>query len=140
MEKWLDKRVPVIRGFVKTHSEWANIRQRFELWTSGKLSDDAIAMVKAAQAKNPKLDIQLRDADYVLGQAMSGNDQGLLKTYRQHFVTHPMQEFEAARKREQRKAEKAKARLKAPSIEPAAPPPTSPPAPSAGLSLPSSNL
>jgi hypothetical protein len=125
--KWLDKRIPVIRGFVKTHSEWASIRHRFELWTSGKLSENAIAMVKAAQAKSPKLDIQIREAEYVLAQASASNDAGLLKTYRQHFVTHPMQEFEEAQKREQRKADKAKARLKAPSIK-APPPSATPPA------------
>ncbi|WP_207807617.1 MULTISPECIES: hypothetical protein [unclassified Pseudomonas] len=140
VEKWLDKRIPVIRGFVKTHSEWATIRHKFELWTSGKLSDDAIAMVKAAQAKHPKLDIQARDADYVLGQAASSNDKGLLKTYRQHFVTHPMQEFEEARKREQRKADKAKIKLKEPSIGAPVAPPASPPAHCAVVLNPLSNV
>lgn len=130
VEKWLDKRIPVIRGFAKTHSEWANIPLRFELWTSGKLSENALAMVKARQAKSPKFDIQIRDADYVLGQAAASKDAALLKTYRQHFVTHPMQEFEEAQKREQRKADKVKARLKAASVE-ALLPPASAPAPDA---------
>lgn len=111
VEKWLDKRIPVIRGFVKTHSEWSSIHKRFELWTSGKFSENAIAMVEAAQAKSPKLDIQLRDANYVLAQAMASKEAGLLKTYRQHFVTHPIQELEKAQKRDQSKADKAKARL-----------------------------
>ena len=131
VEKWLLKRSPVIRGFVKTHSEWSGICQRFELWTSGKLSENATAMVNAARAKNPKLDIQLRDSEYVLAQAMSSNDQGLIKAYRQHFVTHPMQEFEEARQREQRKAEKAKARLNAPTSQPSTALPVSPPSASA---------
>lgn len=113
VEKWLDKRIPVIRGFVKAHSEWSSLAHRFELWTSGKLSDAAMALVNAAQAKSPKLDIQLRDANYVLAQALASKDTGLLKAYKQHFVTHPMREFEEAQKREQRKAEKAEARLKA---------------------------
>ncbi|WP_052143500.1 hypothetical protein [Aeromonas hydrophila] len=112
VEKWLTKRIPVIRGFVKTHSEWTHLTQRFELWSSGKFSGNAIAMVTAAQANNPKFKIHLRDADYVLAQAMASKEAGLLKTYQQHFVTHPMQEFERAQKREQRKTNKAKARLK----------------------------
>lgn len=41
-------------------------------------------------------------------QALASNDPGLLKIYRQHFVTHPMQEFAEPHKREQRKADKAK--------------------------------
>lgn len=127
--KWLDKRIPVIRGFVKAHSEWANIHHRFEMWTSGKLSENAIAMVQAAQAKSPKLEIQIRDAEYVLAQASASNDAGLLKTYRQHFVTHPMQEFEEAQKRAQRKADKAMARLKTRSVE-------EPPSPAATLPAP----
>ena len=116
VEKWLDKRIPVIRGFVKAHSEWASIAQRFELWTSGKFSETAIEMVNAAQAKSPNLSIQLRDADYVLAQALASKEAGLLKTYRQHFVTHPMQEIEESQKREKRKADKALARLKVPSV------------------------
>ncbi|WP_271410365.1 hypothetical protein [Pseudomonas sp. Q1-7] len=134
VEKWLNKRIPVIRGFVKTHPEWAGIPQKYELWTSGKFSENAIAMVRAAQAKSPKLNIHLRDADYVLAQAVASNDVGLLKAYRQHFVTHPMQEFEEALKRDQRKADKAKARLKEVSVE--APPPASPRAPNSYAALP----
>ena len=126
VEKWLSKRIPVIRGFVKPHSDWASTGNRFELWTSGKLSEAAIALVNAAQAKNPKLDIQIRDADYVLAQAAASKDVGLLKTYKQHFVTHPMREFEEAQKREQRKTEKATARLIRPSVK-APPPPSHPP-------------
>lgn len=110
VEKWLNKRIPVIRGFVKTHSEWAGLSQRFELWTSGKLSENAVAMVKEVLARSPKLNIQLRDAEYVHSQAVASKDAGLQKSYRQHFVTHPIQEHEAAMKREQRKAEKAAAR------------------------------
>lgn len=117
VEKWLTKRIPVIRGFVKTHSEWANITQRFELWSSGKFSENAIAMVTAAQANNPKFQIHLRDADYVLAQAMASNEAGLLKTYQQHFVTHPMQEFERAKTRAKRKADRAAARLNKSPIE-----------------------
>lgn len=123
VEKWLNKRIPVIKGFVKTHTEWAHITQIFELWTSGKFSENALAMIKAAQRKSPKLNVHLRDADYVLAQAVASNDVGLLRTYKQHFVTHPMQEFEEAQKREQRKAEKAKARLKAVAVEAPPPPP-----------------
>lgn len=118
--------LPRDQGVCKNALRMGHIRQRFELWTSGKLSDNSIALVNAAQAKHPKLDIQLQDADYVLGQAISSNDQALPKTYRQRFVTHPMQEFEEARKREQRKAYKPKARLKAPSLEAPAPPAVSP--------------
>ncbi|AZE39148.1 hypothetical protein C4K06_6160 [Pseudomonas chlororaphis subsp. aureofaciens] len=128
VEKWLDKRIPVIRGFAKSHSDWASITQRFELWTSGKFSEEAIAMVKARQAVTAKFDIQLRDADYVLAQAVASKDTGLLKTYQQHFVTHPMQEIEEAKKREQRKAEKAADKLKKPIVVAPQPPPVSPPA------------
>lgn len=124
--KWLNKRIPVIKGFVKTQPDWAHITQKFELWTSGKFSENALSMIKAAQQKSPKLDVHLRDADYVLAQAVASEDAGLSRTYRQHFVTHPMQEFEEAQKREQRKAEKAKARLKALTVKAPPPPPATP--------------
>ena len=121
VERWITKRIPVIRGFLKTHSEWTHLTQRFELWSSGKFSENAIAMVTAAQAKNPKFKIHLRDADYVLAQAMASKEAGLLKTYQQHFVTHPMQEFERAKTREKRKADRT-ARLNQSPIEALSPP------------------
>lgn len=128
VEKWLSKRIPVIKGFVKMHSEWASTAHRFELWTSGKLSEATIALVNASQAKNPKLDIQIRDANYVLAQAVASKDAGLLRAYKQHFVTHPMREFEEAQKREQRKAERATGRLNRPSVKAPPSPHSTPPA------------
>lgn len=131
--KWLDKRIPVIRGFVKQNSDWHKLKQAYELWTNGKISDSGKLLVEAARAKHPKLKIVVRDGDGVLSQARESNKAGLLKAYRQHFVTHPLQEIEAAQKKEEQKAKLVKARVKAavlgvPSVTDGVPPvPTSAP-------------
>lgn len=111
--KWLDKRIPVLRGAAKIHSDWATLPQRYELWTSGKFSEEALALVSARQAESSKLVIQLRDAEYVLAEAKASKEAGLLKTYEQHFVKHPMQEFEAEKRRQQRREDRAAKRRSA---------------------------
>ncbi|WP_339547221.1 hypothetical protein [Pseudomonas sp. RA_35y_Pfl2_P32] len=113
--KWLDKRIPVLRGAAKIHSDWATLTQRYELWTSGRFSEEAIALVSARQEESSKLVIQIRDAEYVLAEAKASKEAGLLKTYEQHFVRHPMQEFEAEKRRQQRREDRAaKRRLATP--------------------------
>jgi hypothetical protein len=122
VKKWLDVRISVIRAFVKSHSEWSKLTQRYEMWTSGRFSELAIAMVCEKQAQSPKLTIEIRDADYVLSQAKASNDQGLIRTYTQHFVNHPMQEFTQKKEREERRARKTAAR----EPKPPTPPPFEP--------------
>ncbi|UZE17894.1 hypothetical protein LOY70_29290 [Pseudomonas sp. B21-054] len=120
--KWLDKRIPVLRGAAKIHSDWATLSQRYELWTSGGFSEEAIALVSARQEESSKLVIQLRDAEYVLAEAKASKEVGLLKTYEQHFVKHPMQEFEAEKRRKQRRKDRdAKRRLAIPATPPPLP-------------------
>lgn len=118
--KWLDKRIPVLRGAAKIHSDWATLTQRYELWTSGRFSEEAVALVSARQEESSKLVIQIRDAEYVLAEAKASKEAGLLKTYEQHFVRHPMQEFEAEKRRQQRREDRAAKHRLAP---PATPPP-----------------
>lgn len=121
--KWLDKRIPILRGAAKSHSDWAALTQRYELWTSGRFSEKALALVSARQEKSSKLVIQLRDAEYVLDEAKASKEAGLLKTYEQHFVKHPMQEFEAEKRRQKRREDRAVKRRIA---VPIAPPPLTP--------------
>ena len=85
---------------------------RFELWTSGRFSERALSLVSARQTESHKFLVQLRDAEYVLAQAVASKDTGLLRTYEQHFIKNPMQEFEEAQKRAKRKAERAASRAK----------------------------
>ncbi|WP_342623667.1 hypothetical protein [Pseudomonas alkylphenolica] len=120
--KWLDKRIPVLRGAAKIHSDWSTLTQRYELWTSGRFSEEAIALVNARQEESSKLVIQLRDAEYVLAEAKASKEAGLLKTYEQHFVKHPMQKFEAENRRKQRREDRdAKRRLATPGTPPPLP-------------------
>jgi len=121
--KWLDKRIPILRGAAKNHSDWTALTQRYELWTSGRFSETAIALVSARQEESSKLVIQLRDAEYVLAEAKASKEAGLLKTYEQHFVKHPMQEFEAEKRRQKRREDRA---VKRRTAAPIAPPPLTP--------------
>ena len=44
---WLDVRIPVIRGAAKLHSEWRDLPQRYEMWSSGGYTERALSLVAA---------------------------------------------------------------------------------------------
>ena len=124
--RWLDVRIPVIRGAVKRHSEWCDLPQRYEMWSSGGYTERALSFIAERKKQTSKFHIEARDAAYVHGQVRTSNDDGLIRTYEEHFVNHPMRELERSQEREKRKA----VRDRKPSPTPAlpAPPPIVQPA------------
>ncbi|ROM70895.1 hypothetical protein BK653_03155 [Pseudomonas brassicacearum] len=42
--KWLE-RIPVIREVAKHHSEWKEPTQRFEIWSSGRFTPEALLTI-----------------------------------------------------------------------------------------------
>ncbi|ARC77960.1 hypothetical protein AXW93_03735 [Pseudomonas aeruginosa] len=106
VEKWLDKRIPVLRKYAKNHPELSYLKQRFELWTSGKVSQETQARVALAKMQTNKYELEIRDGDYVSQQVSLSKEPGLQKSYSQHFVNHPMLEYEQEMRRLERKAKK----------------------------------
>lgn len=127
--KWLDDRIPVLREVAKHHSEWKNLAQRFEIWSSGKFTSQALSMISERDLQTQKYEIVARDSEYVFAQVLASSDAGLVRTYEQHFINHPMREMEMDLERAARKAERDKKRAGVEKISAASPPPPPPPPP-----------
>lgn len=110
--KWLDKRIPVLREVAKHHSEWGYLPQRFEIWSSGNFTPEALLLISNRNLETDKYEIVARNADYVFEQVMASHDAGLIRTYEQHFINHPMREVELSRDRAARKAERERKRAR----------------------------
>lgn len=126
--KWLDERIPVIREVAKRHSEWQDLTQRFEIWSSGRLTPEALLMISERNLQTQKYEIVARGSDQVFEQVLGSNDAGLIRTYEQHFINHPLKEIEMSHERAARKKERDKKRA---AVENTSMP--APPAPSAPL-------
>jgi hypothetical protein len=90
VERWLTKRIPLVRKEALQHPDWKSLDLHFEFWTTGKLSDAAMAKVNQAKAITTKYVIDYRDAAGVYNFAKEAQDKALLLTLKQHFLEHPM--------------------------------------------------
>lgn len=107
VERWLTKRIPLIRQKALNHPEWKSLEMHFEFWTTGRLSEAAEAKVIAAKTKTRKYFIEYRDATGVLDYALKTKDKALITTLNQHFLEHPLAKAELEAKLQADRQERA---------------------------------
>ena len=89
---WIEKKIPIVYQEARAHYEWKNYDITFEIWTTGKFSDEALARLKEAQdqIRSTKYTVVQRDAPALLELAKSTRDSRLIDTLKQHFFDHPL--------------------------------------------------
>ena len=89
-KRWLQDRVPLLFKYIKSHPDWKNYKIYFEFWTTGSLSTEAIAMFNNAQKKIKKTryKIKLRLAPDILSICKLTNDNGLITTFKNCFMSN----------------------------------------------------
>lgn len=102
VNRWLDKRVPLVHRQAQSNAEWRGRAFRFEFWTTGKLSDASIARIKTAQetVRPGRYTLDYCDSENLAAIAKETRDKALIDALHQHFLNHPMAKIQrAARKR-----------------------------------------
>ena len=81
----------VVRDHALQYPEWKQLEMHFELWISGKLSDEAAAQIADAQKRiSPnKYIVHYRSGDDINGLAKELNDETLKRVIQKHFLEHP---------------------------------------------------
>ena len=102
IEKWLMKRIPVLRDFAKHEEGYAKLKQTYELWTNATISPASKASIKQENEKTNRYSITYREGSDLQEMIKESGNQSLLKTYKQHFSNHPL--AVAARKKTTRRA------------------------------------
>ncbi|WP_124596429.1 hypothetical protein [Burkholderia stagnalis] len=105
VDRWLEKRIPLVYKQARDASEWRGMNFHFEFWTTGRLSDAAIAKITTAQntIRSTRYTLAHRDAENLASFAAETKDRALIGTLRQHFLDHPMAKIQRAEERRQRK-------------------------------------
>lgn len=88
VETWLEK-IAIIRAHYGVHSSLREAEHRFEIWTSGTIDADAIALLEAEKARRVRAPIDWKDGDAVLALARAGKEKGIADALNQHFFRHP---------------------------------------------------
>ena len=98
VEKWLNKRIPVVLSQTRKNNTLSKLELRFELWVTGELTAEAKAMIATAQGRAVLNGYSIK-AHYAadLAQAVDlVNDPSLRKVVDQHFLRAPMAFTDAA--------------------------------------------
>ena len=92
VEKWLNKRIPVVLAQTRRDNVLSKLEHRFELWVTGELTAEAKGMIAAAQALADLKGYSIRVfyAADIEQQVHSLNDLSLRKVVEQHFLRAPM--------------------------------------------------
>lgn len=93
VEKWLNKRIPVVLAQTRRDNALSRLSPRFELWVTGDLTVEAKARIAAAQAMadlKGAYSIHVFYAADIDQEVRSLNDLALRKVVEQHFLRAPM--------------------------------------------------
>lgn len=98
VEKWLNKRIPVVLAQTRRDNALSKLEHRFELWVTGELTAAAKDMIAAAQARAELkgYSIHMFYAADIDQQVSLIRDPSLRKVVEQHFLRAPMAFPEAA--------------------------------------------
>lgn len=92
VETWLEK-IAIMRAHYRAHAYFREARQCFEIWTSGTIAPDALALLIEEQARRTKAPIAWKDGQAVLELARAGKEKGIADALNQHFLEHPFAIF-----------------------------------------------
>lgn len=96
VKTWLEKRVPAVASRARQNSEYDGSHLRFELWTTGELSPQSMAMVAAKQAlvRPTKYTLGVRFGPdlHQLAMRHKRRQPTLAKVLEQHFLNSPLSE------------------------------------------------
>ena len=90
VDKWLTKKIPIIRSALLSESRFRNVRFTFEYWTSGRFSSEALDRLQKAQCEISKYDISWRDGTGVVQYAREKRLGSMVDILRQHYTQHPL--------------------------------------------------
>jgi hypothetical protein len=91
VETWL-KKVAIMRAHYREQPHLREAEHRFEIWTSGTIEPEALALLVEEKAKRVKAPIDWKDGQGVLEIARLGKEKGIADALYQHFLAHPYAE------------------------------------------------
>ncbi|MBF4307318.1 hypothetical protein EAY09_23180, partial [Vibrio anguillarum] len=94
VKKWLHQRVSILKSYSKTHPDWKSKKLRFEIWTTGRFSDESIALLSEAKQSRVQYDIDFLDGKRVKLEVEKCDDKELKATFFKCFYDHPLRKLE----------------------------------------------
>ncbi|MGE6171415.1 hypothetical protein ACLHZW_19490 [Aeromonas media] len=94
VKKWLHERVPLLNRYAKEHPDWKSKNLRFEIWTTGRFSDESIALLSQSKTFTGKYELDFLDAQRVKDEVEKCDDKELRKTFFKCFYDYPLRKIQ----------------------------------------------
>ncbi len=89
VSKWI-QRLPTIKRYLESQDQYRESSKRFELWTSGSFTKEALKLLEKEKNKRVHTILDWKDGKAVLELAKSTGDKGIKKALNEHFFNHPL--------------------------------------------------
>lgn len=89
IEKWLTK-LPTFRAYLSDHDRLREAACRFEIWTSGTFSDEALRKLQSEKQHRTRYPIDWKDGEAVADIARGAKEKTILKALQEHYLHHPL--------------------------------------------------
>lgn len=85
--RWIETRIPRLREYLRNFPDSRISKPKFELWTSGLLSETAQKKIERTRAANArKFELVIMGPEQIRSIVTLTNDVALLQTFEQHFI------------------------------------------------------
>lgn len=89
VEDWIH-RLPMFVRYLKNEPRFAEATLKFELWTSGTFTSEALNKLQAEKNIRKKVPISWKDGDAVFSISNSAKEKKITETLKEHFLRHPL--------------------------------------------------
>jgi hypothetical protein len=100
VERWFKVTIPKIRSYFLDQDQFANIRHRFEFWTTGTFHADALTFLESCKSVR-KFAIDWKSGDQVLKYVSETRTGKLDQVLREHYLNHPLARISSNRPKQQ---------------------------------------
>jgi len=98
VQKWYTDRVPLIEKALRANPYYSEIKMRFELWSNGPFSSDALDWLKSQKLTVPGSIHGWKDGGALKDYARKSQSAAIRKILNEHYFNHPL--AKAARNRQ----------------------------------------
>ena len=89
VEDWV-KRFPVFTSHLRSDPRYKDSNLRYEIWTSGSFSDDALELLKKEKIARKKIPIDWKDGNAVFSISNTAKEKRINDALKEHFIKHPL--------------------------------------------------
>ena len=89
VQNWLN-RLPIFLAYLKSERRFTEAIVKFELWTSGTFSPDALELLKQQKNIRKKNAIDWKDGNAVFEISKLAKEKRINMALREHFLVHPL--------------------------------------------------